>query len=138
MVSFYLKGREGSTMKSYESSYKKLLKLCEKADLSIFGLEEEERCALRVEAGEAGVSAATLRGISAVVSLVRELMGKPEDLSGRERTSKKSVIKETNLVRVQEEKRKGGTIKEVKAVVEEALRTNARKDWKVAAQAVLF
>ena len=51
MVNIYLKGREGSTMMSYESSYKKLLELCRKAGLSIFGLEEKDRCDLWIEAG---------------------------------------------------------------------------------------
>ena len=137
MVDIYFKGREGSTMKSYESSYRKLLELCEKADLSIFGLDESDRCELWLEAGEARVSPATLRGVSAVVAMIREVMGRPVDISGRERMIKKSVIKERNLVRVRKEKRKAGSIRDVQALVAEARKTNARKDWRVAALSVL-
>jgi hypothetical protein len=132
MVDIYFKGREGSTMKSYESSYRKLLELCEKADLSIFGLDESDRCELWLEAGEARVSPVTLRGVSAVVAMIREVMGRPVDTSGRERMIKKSIIKERNLVRVRKEKRKAGSIKDVQALVAEARKTNARKDWRVA------
>lgn len=69
----------------------------------------------------AGVSAAGLRGISAVISRVRDLMVMSDVASGRERINKKSVIKEINLRKVHKEKRK--------AIVEEARRTNLKKDW---------
>ena len=78
--------------------------------MSIFVWGEEERCALWVEAGEAGVSAAGRRGLSAMVSIVRELMGMSDEVSGRERTIRESMIKEVNLVKVQKEERKAGTI----------------------------
>ena len=51
MVDLYVKGREGSTMKSYKSSYKRLLELCREAEVSIFRMGEKERCAIWVEAG---------------------------------------------------------------------------------------
>ena len=70
MVEVYLKGREKSTMSSYQSSYKRLLGLCERAKVSIFRLNEESRCELWMEASESGLSAASLRGVCAVVSLV--------------------------------------------------------------------
>ena len=85
-----------------------------------------------MEVAGARASPATLRGISAGVSPIREVMGRPEDTSGRERIIKKSIIKGRSLVRVKKEKRKAGSIKEVKALVAEAGRTNARKDWRVA------
>ena len=69
----------------------------------------------------AGVSAAGLRGISAVISRVRDFMVISDVASGRERINKKSVIKEINLRKVHKEKRK--------AIVEEARRTNLKKDW---------
>ena len=72
-------------MKSYKSSNRKLLDLCGKAEVSVFRLGEEERCAIWVEAGMAGVSAAGLRGISAVISRVRDLMVMSDVASGRER-----------------------------------------------------
>ena len=85
----------------------------------------------------AGVSAAGLRGISAGISSVRELMGMSDVASGRERTIKKSVIKEINLRKVHKVKRKTVTVLEVKAIVEEARRTNSKKDWRLAAMVVL-
>ena len=53
-VDLYLRRREGSTMKSYESSYRALAVLCKKSGLSIFGLREAERCQLWSEAREKG------------------------------------------------------------------------------------
>ena len=97
MVEIYLKGREKSTMSSYQSSYKMLLGMCERAKVSIFGLNEESRCELWMEASESGLSAASLRGVSAVVSLVREVMGMKEDCSGREKTLKRALVKMRNL-----------------------------------------
>ena len=40
-------------------------------------------------------------------------------------------------MRVTKEKRKAGNIREVHALVAEARKTNARKDWRVAALSVL-
>ena len=137
MVEVYLKGREKSTMSSYQSSYKRLLGLCERAKVSIFRLNEESRCELWMEASESGLSAASLRGVCAVVSLVRDVMGMKEDCSGREKTLKRSLIKEKNLKKKTKIKRKVGSIQELKALVKEARRTGSRSDWRVAAMGVL-
>ena len=45
-VELYLRGREGSTMKSYESSYRALCVLCRASEVSVFSLGEAERCQL--------------------------------------------------------------------------------------------
>ena len=37
LLDVYLRGREQSTMKSYESSFRGLGKLCRGCDLSVFG-----------------------------------------------------------------------------------------------------
>ena len=60
----------------------------------------------------AGVSAAGLRGISAVISRVRDLMVM-SDVAGRERINKKSVIKEINLSKVHKEKKKAGCTRNI-------------------------
>ena len=84
-----------------------------------------------------GISAAGVRSMSAVISMVRELMGQEDVISRRERNIKKSVVKEVNLRKVQKEKRRPGTIRDVKAIVREARRTNARADWRLAAMVVM-
>ena len=50
LVDVYLRGREQSTRKSYESSFRGLGKLCGGCELSVFGLDEEARCQLWLEA----------------------------------------------------------------------------------------
>ena len=80
-------------MKSYKSSYKRLLELGQEAGVRIVRRGEKERCAIWVEAGLAGISAAGLRGISAVIAMASEWSGVCDTTAGRERTMKKSVIK---------------------------------------------
>ena len=48
LVEVYSKGREMSTMKSYESSFRKLGGLCRECDLSVFRLDEGAICLLWV------------------------------------------------------------------------------------------
>ena len=59
-----------------------------------------------------GISAAGVRSMSAVISMVRELIGQEDVISRRERNIKKSVVKEVNLRKVQKEKRRPGTIRD--------------------------
>ena len=49
-----------------------------------------------------------MRGISAVISLLQEVMGEEEISSGREKTLKKALAKESNL-EVNRRKREPGT-----------------------------
>ena len=53
-----------------------------------------------------------LKGLSAVISLVREVLGQSEDISGREKVMKRAVIKASNLNK-KKNKRKGATIRDV-------------------------
>ena len=69
LVDGYLRGREESTMRSYESSFRSLRRLCEECDLSVFRLDEEARCQLWLQARERKFSSASVRGVSAVISL---------------------------------------------------------------------
>ena len=116
LVEVYSKGREMSTMKSYESSFRKLGGLCRECDLSVFRLDEGARCLLWVEARDRRFTAASMRGISAVISLLQEVMGEEEISSGREKTLKKALAKESNL-EVKKRKREPGTWGDVKALV---------------------
>jgi hypothetical protein len=86
-----LKGRESSTMKSYQSSYRKLVEICRKCGMSVFGLDEEARCEIWLEAREERLSTGSVRGISAVISLLKEVMGEEDACSGRERVLKRAL-----------------------------------------------
>ena len=55
----YLRSREGSTtLKSYQSGYKALRRICLDREISIFRLLKEERCVIMMEAAERGLSEA--------------------------------------------------------------------------------
>ena len=99
------------------------------------GLDEGARCLLWTEARESKYSAGMIRGISAVIAMVREAMGEETGVSGRERIIKKSVIKEDNLKK--KKSRKAAVAKDVFKLVDEARRTDRRADWIVAAMAVV-
>ena len=136
MVEVYMGGREASTMRSYESSYKRLVDLCRKCELSVFGLDEGARCLLWTEARESKLSTGMIRGISAVIAMVREAMGEDAGVSGRERMIKKSIMKEDNLKK-KKKSRKAAVAEDVFKLVDEARRTGRKADWIVAAMAVV-
>jgi hypothetical protein len=68
-VTTYQKSREGSTLKSYESRFKTLRKICQEKDLSIFRLHEEERCVIMIEAVERSLSEAAFKQMMARVAM---------------------------------------------------------------------
>ena len=74
MVETYLMGRESSTLKSYQSSFKNLVEICQAVERSVFSLNEATRCEVLVECQRLGVSASGIKGLSAVMSLVLEVM----------------------------------------------------------------
>jgi hypothetical protein len=77
-----------------------------------------------------------IRGISAVIAMIREAMGEESGVSGRERIIKKSVLKEDNLKK-KKKSRKAAVAKDVFKLVDESRRTDRRADWIVAAMAVV-
>jgi hypothetical protein len=74
-VTTYLKSREGSTLKSYESGFRTLRKICQEKDLSIFRLHEEDRCVIMIEAVERGLSEAAFKQMMAGVAMINESFG---------------------------------------------------------------
>ena len=64
------------------------------------------------------------------------MMGMKEDCSGREKTRKRSLVKEKNLKKKIKTRRKAGNIQELKALVKEARRTGPRSDWRVPAMGI--
>ena len=94
------------------------MEICQATDRSIFGLTEAARCEVLVECRRLEVSASGIKGLSAVMSLILEVMGMEERISGREKVLKRSVIKASNLVK-KKAKRKEGSL--------EATRRTARR-----------
>ena len=138
MIETYLVGRESSTMKSYQSSFAKLGRICRKMDISLYNLDELARCEVWVECRMQELSASAIKGLSAVISLVREVLGQPEVVSGREKVMKRSVIKSSNITgKKKKSRRKEAVIEDVLAVVAEARRTGSKADYRVAMMCVL-
>ena len=100
----------------------------------MFGLNGEARCEIWLEARGERLSIGSVRGISAVISLLKEVMGEEDACSGRERISKKALAKESNLVK---RKRKTGTMGDVESLVLEAEKSNRKEDLVIAAFAVV-
>ena len=89
-----------------------------------------------MEAREERLSVGSVRGISTVISLLKEVMGEEDACSGRERILKRALAKESNLVK-KKRKRKTGTMGDVESLVMEAERSNKNEDWVIAALAVV-
>ena len=95
--------------------------------MSIFGLDEGARCLLWSEAKECKLSTGMVKGISAVVAMIREAMGEESSVSGREKVIKRSLFKEDNLTR-RKRVRKAATARDVHKLVDEARRSDKRSD----------
>ena len=85
-------------------------------DLIVFRLDEEARCQLWLQARERKFSSASVRGVSAVIYLLHEVMGEEESSSKREKTVKKALAKESNL-EVRKRRREPGTWGDVESLV---------------------
>ena len=137
MIETYLDGRESSTMKSYQSSFAKLGRICRTLEISLYDLDELARCEIWVEGRMQELSAGSIKGLSAVISLIREVLGQSELVSGREKVMKRSVIKSCNLKNKKKSRRKEAVIGDVMDMVQEARRTGSKVDYRVAMMGVL-
>ena len=70
LATFYLQGREASTIGAYGSEYKRLAEYCKDAGESIFELGEKEVMAYLISRSKSGVSEAQLKQALAVVALI--------------------------------------------------------------------
>jgi hypothetical protein len=78
----------------------------------------------------------SVRGISAVISLLHEVMGEEEGSSKREKSVKKALEKESHL-EVRKRRREPGTWGDVEALVNEAECGDNLNDWRTSALAVV-
>ena len=73
LATFYLQGREASTIGVYGAEYKRLVKYCKDAGESIFGLGEREIMVYLIFRSKSGVSEAQMKQTLAVVTLIYEV-----------------------------------------------------------------
>jgi hypothetical protein len=91
------------------------------------GLDEEARCDIWLEAREERLSVGSVRGISAVISLLKEDMGEEDVCSGRGK-----VLKETWPRKAIWRRRERG-----RQEPWEAEKSNRKEDWVIATLAVM-
>ena len=105
-------------MKSYQSGYKALRRICLDREISIFRLLEEERCVIMMEAAKRGLSEAAFKQMMAVVAMINEgVGGKGAEGSVLERKFRKSVTKSINLVKKRRKKRLPGKMRDVMKLI---------------------
>ena len=75
LATFYLQGREASTIGVYGSEYKRLAEYCKDAGESIFELGEKEVMVYLISRSKSGVSEAQLKQALAAVTLIYEVCG---------------------------------------------------------------
>ena len=138
-VTTYLKSREGSTLKSYESGFRTLRKICQEKDLSIFRLHEEDRCIIMIEAVERGLSEAAFKQMMAGVAMINESLGdKQMEGSRLEKKFRKAVTKEMNLTKKRKKKRSPGMWSDVWKLIELARGGQNKVHWVTAMLALVY
>ena len=75
LTAAYWAGREGSTVRAYESAFRILRFICIEEDLNLGKLDEPARCLIMMRLEEMGKKEGTLKMVLAVIALIREAMG---------------------------------------------------------------
>ena len=97
LATFYLQGREASTIGVYGSEYKRLAEYCKDAGESIFELGEKEVMVYLISRSKSGVSEAQLKQALAVVTLIYEVCGfQSPSRSPLVVNVKKGIVKQVN------------------------------------------
>ena len=94
LTAAYWAGREGSTVRAYESAFRILRFICIEEDLNLGKLDEPARCLIMMKLEEMGKKEGTLKMVLAVIALIREAMGLEANEGTRiEKNVKKGIIK---------------------------------------------
>ena len=124
---FYLRGRETSTITTYNTEYKKLAKYCMKFDKALCGFGERDVVAYMIFRSKQGVSESQLRQLLSVITLICDVCGF-ESPSGSSVVVnvKKGIIKEANKGK-QKAERIGMTKKKLLKIFESFYEEDFRK-----------
>ena len=71
---FYLRGREASTIATYDTEYKKLVEYCVKFGKVLCGFGERDVVSYIIYRSKQGVSESQLKQVLAVIGLICELL----------------------------------------------------------------
>ena len=82
---FYLRGREASTITTYNTEYRKLVEYCMKFGKALCRFRERDVIAYMVFRSKQGVSESQLRQVLAVVTLICEVCGHGSEIRHRRR-----------------------------------------------------
>ena len=105
LTAAYWAGREGSTVRAYESAFRILRFICIEDDLNLGKLDEPARCLIMMRLEEMGKKEGTLKMVLAVIALIREAMGLEANEGTRiEKNVKKGIIKKMNSLAKKTEK----------------------------------
>ena len=105
LTAAYWAGREGSTVRAYESAFRILRFICIEEDLNLGKLDEPARCLIMMRLEEMGKKEGTLKMVLAVIALIREAMGLEANEGTRiEKNVKKGIIKKMNSLAKKTEK----------------------------------
>ena len=124
---FYLRGREASTISTYNTEFKKLVRFCEEFRKPICCLKERDVVSFIIWRARDGVSEGQLRQGLAVVSLLSEICG-------FESPAKSQVVNKVKLAVVKEAnegKRKVERIGMTKEILEVIVKSCYNKDSKL-------
>ena len=122
LTAAYWAGREGSTVRAYESAFRILRFICIEEDLNLGKLDEPARCLIMMRLEEMGKKEGTLKMVLAVIALIREAMGLEANEGTRiEKNVKKGIIKKMNSL-AKKRKRKPAQKRDVEILWTEVMR----------------
>ena len=111
-AAFYLRGREASTISTYNSEYKRLVEFYRESDKMVVVFEERDMVLYIVWRSKQGVSETQLKQAMAVINLICEVCGfEPPSKSPLVAKVKMAVIKEANKGKKKKVERIGMTRK---------------------------
>ena len=117
LASYYLGGREETTINTYKTSYRRIWRFCQDKHISLFGLGESEVMSLLIGMSKEGCSEGQFKQVLATVTLISEVCGWDSPTkSNLVMKVKLSVMKKANNGRRRREK-KGMTIQDIKSML---------------------
>ena len=127
-AAFYLRGREASTISTYNSEYKRLVEFYRESDKMVVVFEERDMVLYIFWRSKQGVSETQLKQVMAVINLICEVYGfESPSKSPLVAKVKMAVIKEANEGKKKKVERIRMTKKALEKIMKVCYRSDARK-----------
>ena len=122
---FYLRGRQGSTLSTYNTEYRKLASYCIKKGWLVVSLSERQVVSFIISRAEKGVSQGQLGQVCSVINILSEVCGFVSPVQSPVVSKvKMAAIKEANFGK-KKTVRKGMTLQLMKIIIDSCYKRNS-------------